>query len=116
MKRRQNKKKPRPLISKHRTGKGEAVVDLHIGELVDNISGLSSKDMLELQVNYFEKCLNSAIENRYSKVTFIHGVGNGTLKYAISEKVKEYSGLENYDASLAKFGVGAIDIIIRYKD
>ena len=107
-------KKPLPLISKHRTDKREAVVDLHIGELVDNISGLSSKDMLDLQIRYFEKCLNSAIESRYRKVTFIHGVGNGTLKYSITEKIKDYSGLENYDASLAKFGVGAIDIIIRY--
>lgn len=107
-------KKPPSLISKHRTSEREAVVDLHIAELTGNIAGMSSSDMLNLQTQYFERTLESAILEKYRKVTYIHGVGNGTLKNAIMEKIKDYEGLENYDASLAKFGVGAVDIIIRY--
>ncbi|MBU2652194.1 MAG: DUF2027 domain-containing protein [Bacteroidetes bacterium] len=106
--------KEKALIDQHRTEPGVAVVDLHIGELVDNIKGMNSHDMLTLQVNYFVKALESAIANRYRKVTFIHGVGNGVLKQKIIEKAKEYEGLEQYDASLAKFGVGALDFVIRY--
>ena len=100
-------------IDKHRTAPGEATVDLHIGELVDNIAGLSSHDMFNLQMDYFRKMLDSAIAAEYSKVTFIHGVGNGVLKNAIIEELKKYKNTENHMASIAKFGVGAIEVVIR---
>lgn len=103
-------------IDKHKVGPGEAVVDLHIGELVDNILGLSSHDMFKIQTDYFKKMLDSAIAADYNKVTFIHGVGNGVLKNAILEELKSYQNTENRMASIAKFGVGAIDVIITEKE
>ena len=63
----------------------------------------------------FKKLLNNAISNEYSKITFIHGVGNGVLKSAIIKELENYDGLENAMASIAKFGVGAIDISITNK-
>ena len=102
-------------IDKHRTAPGEATVDLHIGELVDNILGLSSHDMFHIQMDYFKKMLDSAIASEYTKVTFIHGVGNGVLKNAIIDELKNYKNTENRMASIAKFGVGAIDVIITDK-
>ena len=102
-------------IDKHRTAPGEATVDLHIGELVDNILGLSSHDMFRIQTDYFKKMLDSAIASEYTKVTFIHGVGNGVLKNAIIDELKNYRNTENRMASIAKFGVGAIDVIITDK-
>ena len=102
-------------IDKHRTGPGEAIVDLHIGELVENIAGLSSHDMFKLQMDYFRKMLDSAIAAEYSKVTFIHGVGNGVLKNAIIEELKKYKNTESHMASIAKFGVGAIEVEIGEK-
>ena len=108
--------KERPLIDKHRTNLNEAVVDLHIAELVDNILGLSSLDMLNTQLEYFKKAFHSAITNEYTKVTFIHGVGNGVLKAAIIKELEDYEGIENRMASISKFGVGAIDILIKDKD
>ncbi|MDZ7740499.1 MAG: DUF2027 domain-containing protein [Bacteroidota bacterium] len=100
-------------IDKHRVGEGIAVVDLHIGELLDNILGLSSADMLKIQKDYFIRMLENAIRSGYQKVTFIHGVGNGVLKNEIVRIMKEYEGLDKQSASLAKFGVGAIDVIIK---
>ncbi len=105
--------KPKALIDKHRKEQGEAIVDLHIGELVDNISGLTSHDMFKIQYDYFEKSLHSAIENEYTKVTYIHGVGNGVLKNAIVKALESFEGVQNRMASMSKFGVGAIDVIIR---
>ena len=99
-------------IDKHKTAQGEATVDLHIGELVDNILGLSSHDMFNIQMDYFKKMLDSAIAADYTKVTFIHGVGNGVLKNAIIEELKKYKNTENRMASVAKFGVGAIEVKI----
>lgn len=107
--------KEKPLIDKHRTNLGEATVDLHIGELIDNILGLSSHDMFNIQLNYFKKALESAIGNEYQKVTFIHGIGNGVLKNAIIEELEEYEGTENRMASISKFGVGAVDVLIKLK-
>lgn len=108
--------KNKPLIDKHRSELFEAIVDLHIGELVDNIAGLSNHDMFNLQMEYFSKSLESAIANDYRKVTFIHGVGNGVLKNAIIRAIEEYEGLENKIASISKFGVGAVDILIKSKE
>ena len=102
-------------IDKHQTEPGEAIVDLHIGELVDNILGMSSNDIFRVQINYFKKMLDSAIENDYSKVTFIHGVGNGVLKNAIIEELKNYDNTSNRMASISRFGVGAIDVMIQDK-
>ena len=99
-------------IDKHKTGQGEATVDLHIGELVENIAGLSSHDMFQIQMDYFKKMLDSAIAAEYNKVTFIHGVGNGVLKNAIIEELKKYEKTKSHQASIAKFGVGAIDVVI----
>jgi len=107
--------KEKPFVDKHKTNLNEAVVDLHIGEIVENIAGLTSFDMLNLQIDYFKKALQSAITNDYTKVTFIHGVGNGVLKTAIIKELDDYDGIENRMASISKFGVGAIDILIKDK-
>ena len=107
--------KKEAAIDRHQTQPGEAIVDLHIGELVDNILGMSSNDIFRVQINYFKKMLDSAIENDYSKVTFIHGVGNGVLKNAIIEELKNYDNTSNRMASISRFGVGAIDVMISDK-
>ncbi|MGN0032913.1 MAG: DUF2027 domain-containing protein [Candidatus Limimorpha sp.] len=104
--------KEKALIDRHQTEPGEAIVDLHIGELVDNILGMSSNDIFRVQIKYFKSMLDSAIANDYSKVTFIHGVGNGVLKNAIIEELKNYDNTSNKMASITRFGVGAIDVMI----
>jgi hypothetical protein len=101
------------LIDKYNTGPREAVIDLHIEELIDDDSKIESSEILEFQIDHFEKCLNSALANHYRKITFIHGVGNGVLKQKIIETLKDYKGVDNQSASMAKFGVGAIEVLIR---
>jgi len=108
-------KKKEALIDRYRTNEKEAVVDLHIGELLNSIAGMTSHDMLKYQKDYFVKVLESAIAESYNKVTFIHGVGNGVLRDEIVKIMNEYENTRNQDASLAKFGVGAVDVIIGRK-
>ncbi|MBI9038490.1 MAG: DUF2027 domain-containing protein [Bacteroidales bacterium] len=102
------------LIEKYNTGPREAVIDLHIQELIDDDTEIESSEILDFQMNHFEKCLNSALSNHYRKLTFIHGVGNGVLKQKIIERLKNYQGVDNQSASMAKFGVGAIEVLIRH--
>lgn len=106
---------PIHMIDKHKTSPKEAVVDLHIYELVDDYENMQNHEMLGIQKNYFIGCLESAIANKLSKVTFIHGVGKGSLKNEILNILKDYPQVEARDASMAGFGYGATEVIIRQK-
>ena len=105
--------KPKHIIEEHKTSPHEAVVDLHIYELTENHQNMENMEMLRIQVNYFTKCLESAIANKLSKVTFIHGVGTGVLKTAIKEILKDYENVSARDASMKEFGYGATEVVIR---
>ena len=100
------------IIDTHRIGPGEAEVDLHIEELVENVKSLEPDRILKIQMDYFYKCLDSAIASNYHRVFFIHGVGNGTLKSEIRLALDRYEGIEYTQASMLKYGVGAIDVKI----
>lgn len=104
--------KPEEVINKHKTGPREAVVDLHIGELIEDYSKMSSTEMLNYQLNYFVKCLEGAIRNYLTKVTFIHGVGDGVLKNKMYEILYTYENVKTKDASLKNFGYGATEVLI----
>jgi hypothetical protein len=104
---------PEHIINKHKTSPHEAVVDLHIGELVKDYRSLENVEILKIQVNYFVRCLENAIAHRLTKVTFIHGVGTGVLKTSIKQILKDYPNTEYRDASMQQFGYGAMDVIIR---
>jgi dsDNA-specific endonuclease/ATPase MutS2 len=47
-----------------------------------------------------------------TKVTFIHGVGDGVLKTKMMDILKEYDNIRVQDASLKKFGYGATEVLI----
>ena len=87
-----------------------AEVDLHIEALTDDCSALSDHEKFETQMRFFQKCLNDAIVNHVHKVIFIHGVGAGVLKNEIINELKQYKGLHYFDASMAKYGVGATEV------
>jgi len=100
------------LIIKHMVNQREAEIDLHIHELVEDPGSLENQEILDFQKSYFEKCLESAIANHFLKVTIIHGVGNGVLRENILEILKKFEGIEVLDASMQKYGIGAIEIRI----
>jgi hypothetical protein len=104
------------LISRYQVAPREAVVDLHIHELVDDPSNLEKSEILEFQKNHFLKCFDSALVNHFLKVVFIHGVGNGVLRSNLIELLKNQKGIEFFDAPMAKYGVGALEIRIPHND
>lgn len=88
-------------------------VDLHIAKLVDSYKGMTNHDMLQLQLRHFQKHLEEAITNRYHKVVFIHGVGNGRLKQEILNILAGYTReVRYYDAEYKKYGLGATEVLI----
>lgn len=84
-------------------------VDLHIHELVDDYSSLTNAEMINIQLDTFRRELFEAIQNKKaSKIVFIHGVGNGTLKYELRKELeRHYSSFRFQDASFKEYGFGA---------
>jgi len=106
--------KPESILDSHLVNESTAEIDLHIGELVEDYYLLDNAEMLKIQIDYFVKCLESAFINKISKLIFIHGVGNGVLKNEIIKVLKNYENLHYFDASLAKYGVGATEVYINH--
>lgn len=89
------------------------VVDLHIGELVDSIRGLSNADMLNLQIDEFRKVMDENRNNKGQKIVFIHGKGEGVLRNAIMKELNHrYKGNDVQDASFREYGFGATQVTI----
>jgi hypothetical protein len=89
-------------------------IDLHIENLVEDVNSIPKNEMLKFQVNHFEKLLDQAIIQGMSEITFIHGVGNGTLKYNIEKKCSGHPHIAYFkDAMKEKFGYGAIFIKLK---
>lgn len=92
-----------------------SVVDLHIEKLTNDWKHLSNFEMLTLQLNEFEKQMESAIAHYQPSIIMIHGVGSGKLKDEIHEllKVKREvkSFFNKYDP---RFGYGATEIFFQY--
>ncbi len=110
--REQSTEMPTDLIFKYQVAPREAEVDLHIHELVDDPGNMEKSEILEFQKATFTRCMEGALKNGFLKVTFIHGVGNGVLKNTLTEMVRNYKGIESFDAPMAKYGVGALEVRI----
>ncbi len=102
--------KTESFMDKHKVDDKIAEVDLHIGELTEDTSRLSNVDMLKIQMAYVEKCMDHARAERLSKIIFIHGVGNGTLKNEILRFLRQTEEIEFYDAPYARYGMGATEV------
>lgn len=98
-----------------RTRTAEVVeVDLHINELIDNASGLSNGEILEIQKEKVESEMKSAIQTGVKKIVFIHGVGQGVLKQEVLNLLKtKYKKYYTQDASFREYGYGATMVILR---
>ncbi|HQK38009.1 MAG TPA: DUF2027 domain-containing protein [Bacteroidales bacterium] len=89
-------------------------VDLHIENLVENPGSLTPSEILNIQMARFTTALEGAILARQKRIIFIHGVGNGRLKYEIRKTLDEkYGHLRYQDASYQEYGFGATLVILR---
>jgi Smr domain len=88
-------------------------VDLHIQELLDDYRNMSNYEIVSYQMAHFERMIESAIKNKFRKVIFIHGVGQGVLKNEIRKVLAFYPNCTFHDASYQKYGQGATEVIIR---
>ncbi|GIV26521.1 MAG: mannonate oxidoreductase [Bacteroidia bacterium] len=92
----------------------ELILDLHIEELVENPGNLSAHQKLQIQLDVFQKEIHNAIAQHVRKITIIHGVGNGRLKYEVREYLKTLSEVKSIeDAPYKLYGFGATDVYLK---
>ncbi len=89
-------------------------VDLHIEEIMDDFANLSNGEIINIQLARFTTALEGAIHVKTKRIVFIHGVGNGKLKYELCKTLdSKYPDLKYQDASYAEYGFGATMVLIR---
>lgn len=115
-----NQKKKHPIHANYKSSKKvqakiDAEYDLHIEKLTGNYKRMSNADILDMQMGFFRKRLESAINCNYKNIVFIHGRGEGILKDKIRNELSAISDLEYREASFFDYGEGATLVSIYKK-
>jgi hypothetical protein len=107
--------KEKPIVPKPKKDpRAVHEVDLHIHELLDDYRGLSNGEILNIQMEHFIEELENARKEKKGRVVFIHGVGNGKLKYEIHRVLDhKYAHLKYQDASFREYGYGATMVFVK---
>lgn len=108
-------KQQKSLIQNYKIAPLEAEVDLHISALSDDFKHMKPHEILEEQLQFFNKTLEDAMLHQYTKIIYIHGIGNGSLKKKLKDELRGYEEIEVRDASFQQYGYGAIEVHIHYK-
>lgn len=103
------------LIEGHKIGLLEAEIDLHISALDSDYQNLEKHEIMQIQLDYFEKTLEDAMIHQYQKLVYIHGIGNGSLKSELRRILKTYPDIQVKEAAFNNYGYGAIEVHIHYR-
>ena len=92
-----------------------SVIDLHIEKLTDTPEYLSNYEMLNLQLNTFEKYFELSVLNKANTLIVIHGIGEGKLRTEIHERLKQKSNVKSFvNQYHSMYGYGATEIYFSY--
>jgi len=88
-------------------------LDLHIEALESNYKKFSNAEILQLQLQHFERYLDKAIRLGVERVFIIHGLGRGRLRKAIHQRLKTNAQVAKYKNEYhPKYGYGATEVVI----
>ncbi len=104
----------KPASEKLAVEKPASEIDLHIEKLRDDHQFLNSAEILDLQLQHFQKALDAAIVHKLPSIIFIHGTGNGVLRHEIHKTVSKHPQVKTFmDARREKFGYGATEVFFK---
>lgn len=99
---------------KPKVAKPPQEVDLHIERLRNDYQFLTQTEILNVQLEQFQKMLDAAIVYQMPSIVFIHGVGNGTLRDHIHKTISKHPQVRTFmDARKEKFGYGATEVVFK---
>lgn len=108
-----DKLEQKAYIEKYKVSENEAEVDLRIDKIIDNTQDISEIEKLNIRLQHFCQCIESAIQNKYKRIVFIHGLASGTLKAEMHKILGKYPNLYFRDAPISKYGLGATEVYIK---
>jgi hypothetical protein len=89
-------------------------IDLHIEEILDDHQGMSNGEILQAQLDRFTITLEGSLKSNQKRIVFIHGLGNGKLKFELRKLLDtKYRHLQYQDASFKEYGYGATMVILK---
>lgn len=104
----------KPKEEKSHIDKPQSHIDLHIEKLREDHEFLNASEILNIQLEHFRKALDAAIVHKLGSITFIHGVGNGTLRHEIHKAISKHPQVKTFmDARKEKFGYGATEVFLK---
>ncbi len=90
------------------------VIDLHIEKLVDDWKKLSNGEIVEIQLNEFEKWYDITVAHHQSQLIVIHGVGTGKLRDEIHDLLRLKQEVKSFVNQFhPSFGYGATEIFFK---
>lgn len=90
-------------------------VDLHIEKLSADWQQMDPLEMLNLQLQSFEKWFDLAVAHRLSSMVVIHGVGSGKLRDEIHEILRRKKDVKFFvNRYHERYGYGATEIYFQY--
>ncbi len=90
----------------------EPEIDLHIENLTNGYARLDKSEILRIQLSHFERFLDKAIRLGVPRVFVIHGMGEGKLRDAIAERLRERPDVRKFKNEYHhKYGYGATEVI-----
>jgi dsDNA-specific endonuclease/ATPase MutS2 len=92
-----------------------AVIDLHMHEIVESHQGWTNTQIVQYQMEYLRKQLEVLMQKRVRRVEIVHGVGDQVLMKEVRTYLRKFKGCEINDKSYTRNGFGATEFIIRYK-
>ena len=97
--------KDMPIESQHQISQVEEEIDLHI---YSESASLNPNEILEIQLNEFEKAYDNALVMNLQKLKVIHGVGVGILRNEIHKRLSKKTEVKFFeDADKERFGFGS---------
>lgn len=92
----------------------EGEVDLHIEALTKNPFELAPSEMLAFQLKHLEEKLSQALAENYASLVIIHGIGEGKLRKAVTDRLKKLPHIKEFSpADPKKYGNGATRVIFK---
>jgi hypothetical protein len=92
-----------------------SVIDLHMEKLSDDWKGMTSQEILDMQLKEFEKWYDLAIAHIQPSLIVIHGVGSGRLRDEIHDILKTRKEVKTFINQYdPRFGYGATEIFFQY--
>lgn len=87
-------------------------IDLHIERLLNGYARLDRSEIMRIQLQHCQRFIEKAVRLGVPRVFLIHGVGEGVLKEAIADMLRQNPYVEKFKNEYhPKYGYGATEVI-----